>query len=147
MPSSAQPLAVLHRGVLPDHERDRITGEIEEPERDERDDRHDEGGLQDAAEDEGEHGRAKRVRASGSRPARADHARVAPCPSTRAGRMAPPGRPRARGTIGRPERLNHDGHEEHEEIQGLLQQNGKPRGPCGHAGFAEGASTTRPATP
>ena len=52
----AQPRAVLGRRVLPDHEADRVAGEVEQPERDERDHRHDGDGLQDAAEDEGEQG-------------------------------------------------------------------------------------------
>ena len=52
----AQLRALLGRRVLPEHERDRVAGEVEQPERDERDHRHHEHGLQQAAEDEGEHG-------------------------------------------------------------------------------------------
>ena len=51
----AQPRALLQRRVLPDHELHRVAGEIEQAERDERDHRHHQRGLQDAAEDEGEH--------------------------------------------------------------------------------------------
>ena len=56
----AQPRPVFDGRVLADHERHRIAGEVEQPERDERHDRHDRGGLQDAAQDEGEHGSSRR---------------------------------------------------------------------------------------
>jgi hypothetical protein len=42
--------------ILAHHEADRVAGEVEESERDERDHCHDDGGLQNAAKDEGEHG-------------------------------------------------------------------------------------------
>src|SRR6516225_704952 len=52
----AQLGALLLRGVLPDHEGHRISGEVEQSESDERDHQHHEGGLHDAAENEGEQG-------------------------------------------------------------------------------------------
>jgi hypothetical protein len=51
---AAQPGAILDRRVLPDHEGDRIAGEVEQTEGDERHHAHHGGGLQDAAENEGE---------------------------------------------------------------------------------------------
>ena len=54
----AQPRALFLRRVLPDHERHRVAGEIEQAERDERHHRHDGERLEDAADDEGEHGKA-----------------------------------------------------------------------------------------
>ena len=47
--------ALLDRRVLPHHELHGVAGEVEQAERDERDDHHHQRGLQDAAEDEGEH--------------------------------------------------------------------------------------------
>ncbi len=69
------------------------------------------GGLQDAAEDEGEH-----ERASGR--ARADRARRAPImpkrplPVNARWPDGAVGTPRAQWAIGRPERPNHEGHED-----------------------------------
>jgi hypothetical protein len=56
----AQARALLDRRILPDHELHRVAGEVEEAEGDEGHDHHDQGGLQEAAKDEGEHEKAPR---------------------------------------------------------------------------------------
>jgi hypothetical protein len=54
----AEPCALFLRRILPDHERHRVAGEVEQAERDERHYRHDGDRLEDAADDEGKHGKA-----------------------------------------------------------------------------------------
>src|SRR6185369_14634922 len=57
----AQPGLLFDGCILADHEADRVAREVEESERDERHHRHNDGGLQNAAKDEGEHGSLRKV--------------------------------------------------------------------------------------